>query len=245
MKKTAIGFAALALVAMATAPAFATVLMSEGFAYSNGNLVPNGGWATHSGTGTDIQVTAGRAVGDMANGPDDNKTFTAQSGTAKTYYCLEVMIPNPGGAPRTNYFAHLKDTGTSNFAGRLGIVAGTTSGFRFALGSTSFTAPVSWGSDLAFDTSYRVVVSYNAATGTSEMWVNPANELSTNVSQAGGTTGFLVSAFAFRESNTAGTGLLWKFSADNLGVGSSFDDACFQITPTRPSTWGQVKSHYR
>ena len=243
MKKTAIGFAALALVAMATAPAFATVLMSEGFAYSNGNLVPNGGWATHSGTGTDVQVSAGRAVGNMANAPDDNRTITAQSATAKTYYCMEVMIPTPAAAVVTNYFAHLKDTGTSNFAGRLGIVAGTTSGFRFALGSTAFTTPVSWGSDLAFNTSYRVVVSYNAATGGAEMWINPANELSTKVTQAGGTTGFLISAFAFRQSSTGGTA--WGFSADNLGVGSSFDDACFQITPTRPSTWGQVKSHYR
>lgn len=242
MRKTATTFVAMALIAMAATPSFATVLMSEGFAYSNGNLVPNGGWANHSGTGTDIQVTAGRAVGDMASAPDDNKSFTAQTASAKTYYCLEVVIPSIVGAPRLNYFAHLKDTGTINFAGRLG-VAPSGSTFTFALGSTAFTTPTNWGTALSYDTNYRVVVSYNASTGTSEMWVNPANELSTKVTSTG-TAGFLISAFAMRESNT-GTGTLWKFSVDNVGVGNTFDEACSQFTPAKSPTWGQVKVIYR
>ena len=37
----------------------------------------------------------------------------------------------------------------------------------------------------------------------------------------------------------------WGFSVDNLGVGSTFDDACAIPTPTRPATWGQVKGLYR
>ena len=56
MRKTAIMLLALGLAAAAAAPAFAVSLMTESFTYPNGNLVPNGGWATHSGTGTDIQV---------------------------------------------------------------------------------------------------------------------------------------------------------------------------------------------
>jgi hypothetical protein len=242
MRKTATTFVAMALIAMAATPSFAAVLMSEGFAYANGNLVPNGSWATHSGAGTDIQIAAGRAVGDMASAPDDNKTFTAQSATAKTYYCLEVVIPSIVGAPRLNYFAHLKDTGTINFAGRLGVSA-SGSTFTFAVGSTAFTTPTLWGTALSYDTNYRVVVSYNASTGTSEMWVNPANELSTKVTSTG-TAGTLVSAFALRESNT-GTGTLWKFSVDNVGVGNTFDEACSQYTPAKSPTWGQVKVIYR
>jgi hypothetical protein len=242
MRKTAIGFVSMALIAMATAPAFSAVLMSEGFSYANGNLVPNGGWATHSGTGTDIQVASGRAVVDMNSAPDDNKTFAAQGATGKTYYCLEVLIPAITGSPRLNYFAHLKDTGTVNFAGRLGVAPSGT-GFTFAVGSTAFTTPTSWTSQLAYGTSYRVVISYDAATGTSEMWVNPANELSPKVTSTG-TPGTNVSAFALRESNT-GTGTLWKASVDNVGVGTTFNDACTQITPTQSDTWGRLKMRYR
>jgi hypothetical protein len=32
---------------------------------------------------------------------------------------------------------------------------------------------------------------------------------------------------------------------DNLGVGTMFDDACFQVTPTKGSTWGQLKVRYK
>jgi hypothetical protein len=242
MRKIAIGFAALTLVVAAAIPASAAVLLSEGFPYADGDLVPNGGWAIHSGAGTDIKMISGRAVVDMNNAPDDNRSFAAQSATAKTYYCLEVMVPAIVGSPRLNYFAHLKDTGTSNFAGRLGLSpSGNT--FTFAVGSTAFTTPTLWGTALAYDTNYRVVVAYDAATGTSQMWVNPANELSTNVSSTGA-AGTLISSFALRQSNT-GTGTLWKASVDNVGVGNTFDEACSQITPTNTSTWGRVKVLYR
>lgn len=242
MRKFTIGFAALTLVVAAAIPASAAVLLSEGFPYSDGNLVPNGGWANHSGAGTDIQMIGGRAVVDMAQAPDDNRSFTAQSATAKTYYCLEVMIPAIVGSPRLNYFAHLKDTGTINFAGRLG-VSTSGSSFTFAVGATAFTTPTLWGTALNYDQSYRVVVSYDAATGSSEMWVNPVNELSTKVTSTG-TAGTLISAFALRQSNT-GTGTVWKASVDNVGVGNTFDEACSQITPTNTSTWGRVKVLYR
>jgi hypothetical protein len=227
---------------MATAPSYSAVLMSEGFAYANGNLVPNGGWANHSGVGTDIQVTAGRAIVDMLQAPDDNKAFAAQGTTGKTYYCLEVLIPAISGAPRLNYFAHLKDTGTINFVGRLGVAPSGT-GFTLAVGASAFTTPTNWTSQLAYDTNYRVVVSYDAATGSSDMWVNPANELSPKVTNAG-TAGTNVSAFALRESST-GTGTAWKASVDNVGVGNTFDEACSQITPTHSDTWGQLKLRYR
>ena len=164
MRRIAIGFMAVALIAMATAPSYSAVLMSEGFAYANGNLVPNGGWANHSGVGTDIQVTAGRAIVDMLQAPDDNKAFAAQGTTGKTYYCLEVLIPAISGAPRLNYFAHLKDTGTINFVGRLGVAPSGT-GFTLAVGASAFTTPTNWTSQLAYDTNYRVVVSYDAAAG--------------------------------------------------------------------------------
>jgi hypothetical protein len=37
----------------------------------------------------------------------------------------------------------------------------------------------------------------------------------------------------------------WNWVVDNLGVGTTFDDACARPTPTTKSTWGKVKSIYR
>src|SRR5262245_14426350 len=100
MRKTAISLFVLGIAAVAfAATASATVLLSEGFSYPNGNLAGNGTWLTHSGAGTDIQVVSGRANGNMANAPDDNASFAAQPTTAPTYACFEVTIPDPGGSP--------------------------------------------------------------------------------------------------------------------------------------------------
>src|SRR5690349_3470245 len=117
-----------ATVMLSASSAFATTLLTEAFSYANGGLVAGSGgnWTTHSGTGTDIQVVSGHAAGDMASAPDDNRTFTAQTATSKTYACFTVNIPSVVGTPSTNYFAHFKDTGTINFAARVFVVPSGT-----------------------------------------------------------------------------------------------------------------------
>jgi len=259
MRKTVIALLALAsTAAFLAAPASATVLLSEGFAYSDGNLVPNGGWATHSGAGgIDIQVVSSRAVGNMNNAPDDNRSFTAQPTTAPTYACFEVTIPNPNGSPHPNYFAHLKDTGTSNLFARVYVVPVGASGFTFGLtfGATSATvAPVPWSaSSLNYDTPYQIVIKYDPASVTATMWVNPASEASPSISHTGTGSGISISSFALRQSASAPTlpsgypagSVWWTYSVDNVGAGTTFNDACYQATPTKGSTWGEIKSIYR
>ena len=120
MRKTTIALLALALaVPFAASTASATVLVSEGFSYANGNLVPNGGWANYSGTGTDVLIQSGRAVGDGNNAPDDHILFPAQPTNSTTYACFEVTIPDPLGAPKPIYFAELKDAGSANLVSRV------------------------------------------------------------------------------------------------------------------------------
>lgn len=229
--------------ALTAAAAFSAVLLTETFTYADGGLVANSGgnWLTHSGSGTDIQVVGGRAVGLMSNAPDDNRSFAAQTATGKTYACFSVNIPTPAGAITTgNYFLHLKDTGTSNFAARLAVVpSGST--FTFGIGATTTTF-TSWTSALSFDTWYVVAISYDAATGMAELWVNPASEASPNVTAGPGTTGFLISSVAMRQSATAS---IFGFEVDDLGVGTTFGDACGQATPTNSTTWGRLKTIYR
>jgi disulfide bond formation protein DsbB len=258
MRKIAIAVLATALVAMATAPAFAAVLMSEGFSYANGNLVPNGGWANFSGAATDVQVVAGRAVGSGPNANDDHRLFAAQPTTSKTYACFEVMIPAVAAAPKPIYFAMLKDAGTSIFVSRVYVLALSSGGWTFGIShtSTSATAGVTpWTAALSYDVSYRVVINYDPVAKSSTLWVNPSNELSSSVTNTLATaTAVAVAGFGLRQSATSATlpaspsyaGTAdWGFSVDNLGVGTTFDDACAQLTPARTTTWGRVKTLYR
>ncbi len=249
---------ALGLAAIAASSAQATVLVSEGFNYANGNLVPNGGWANYSGALTDIQVTSNRAVGFGPNANDDHKLFTAQPTTAKTYACFEVTIPAVAGAPKPIYFAELKDAGAANLVSRIYVLP-ITGGWTFGLSHSSTSATVgvvAWSSTtLLYDTPYQLVINYDPVAKSSTLWVNPANELSPSVSITNSAIAALaVSGFGLRQSNSASTlpsspayvGTAdWGFSVDNLGVGTTFDDACFQVTPSNRSTWGRLKVIYR
>ena len=122
----------LALMALSAAPAFATVLLSDGFTYPNGGLPPNGGWANFSGAGTEVQVLTGRAVVDHNNAPDDQILFPVQSTSTKTYACFDVIVPAGAAQPKAVYFAMLKDGGTSIFAPRVYVV-GLSGGMTFAI----------------------------------------------------------------------------------------------------------------
>ena len=113
------------------------------------------------------------------------------------------------------------------------------------------------GSTLTYGQKYNVVINYDPVNHSSTLWVNPASELSTSVSNTNTLiTALAVSGFGLRESNTAstlpaspaysGTADI-QYSVDNLGVGTTFADACQQYlsTPATRSTWGRVKSIYR
>lgn len=259
MRKTAITLLALGFAAIAAPSAQATVLLSESFSYANGNLVPNGSWANYSGAATDIQVVAGRAVGSGPNANDDHKLFTAQSTTSTTYACFEVMIPAVAGAPKPIYFAALKDGGATILVSRVYVLA-IAGGWTFGISHSSTNATTAgvtpWSATtLAYDTPYQIVIDYNPVAKTSRLWVNPVNEFSPSVTNTNAlATANAVSGFGLRQSASASTlppspsyaGTAdWGFSVDNVGVGTSFDEACFQATPTKGATWGQLKTLYR
>jgi hypothetical protein len=258
MKRTAIVFGIAAL--LCAAPVFATSLLTETFSYSDGDLVAvsGGNWTMHSGSGTDVQVVTGTAVGNPLNSPDDNRTFAPQGAADKTYYVCRVKIPTPAEAMTGwTYFAHFKDTSTFNFSGRLWVLPSGSS-FRFGVSvssvnsSTYLTDIAQWPSDLQFDTWYIIMISYDAGAGLSEMWVNPVNESSTKVTSnttSGTATGFLVSAFAIRQGN-GGSGLPspinWTFVIDSIGIGTTFDDALQAGTvAVQDETWSGIKGLFR
>lgn len=251
MRKTATLLLIAGGALLLAAPAFAVNLLSETFSYANGNLVPNGGWATHSGTGTDIQVVSGAANGNMSNAPDDNRTFTSQPITAKTYVCFKCTIGAPSGTPSTNYFLHLKDATTTNFIAKVFVAPQGTS-FAFGVSVISSTVPVVWPTALNYGQEYYVVLEYDPTAGfagNALLWVNPVTESDTHIT-ATSTSGSnqTVSAVALRQSNsiTPAGSTLWTYTVDDLGVGTTFADACVSgPVPTTNSTWGHIKTLYR
>jgi len=252
----------LALLALSAAPAFATVLLQDSFTYANGDLAANFPWAVYSGTPpTDIQVSAGRILVNENNAPDDHALFAVQSTSTKTYACFDAIVANPGGAPKPVYFFELKDNGASNLVSRV-YVLNVAGGFTFGVSHSTTSTTVGltpWGSTLTYGTKYNVVVNYDPVNKTSTLWVNPANESSTSVSDANAAIAALaVQGVGFRQSTTASTlppaqtslyagAVNATISVDNLGVGTTFTDACllYQSTPAQRSTWGAVKQIYR
>jgi hypothetical protein len=125
-------------------------LFVDTFSYSDGDLVGNGQWAQHSGSGDTMDVLGGKAIVEMRTPnltQDVNHPLGATLSPGETwYYALKVTVtdqrPNTTDQFGTTYFAHFKDTGTFNFRGRLYTTNGTDpTKFRFALSSSSFTNP--------------------------------------------------------------------------------------------------------
>lgn len=264
MRKTAIALLALVLTASV---ASATVFYQETFSYPDGPLGatpvgtvnPTTGWLTHSstlgGSATDIQVVSGKAIGNMANAPDDSRPFGAgfsilTGATDKTYSCMKFKVTNntpgvelPLGAI---YFAHFKDaipTGTT-FTAKLFVQGITAQPTKFNLGISNGPAntPVYWPTSLSTDVEYVIATRFDAATGLANLWVNPASEASATVNGTDtGATGRVLAAYGLRQSTGS-----WSYTIDDLSVGTSFDEVCGGYpTPATPSTWGRLKSIYR
>jgi hypothetical protein len=268
MRKFVIALIALSLVVASTA--FAGNLVNEAFTYADGNLVPNtpglpalGPWANYSGGTGDVLVASGYATGIMnttARANDDQLPFTAQTLLVPTYYCADVYIPCFGStAPLGGYFLGLKDAGTSNFFAKLHVLSqGTTGGWTFGISVTSTSTSVGvtpWTSTLNCDTWYRIVAKYDPVAKSATMWVNPTIESSPSVTDVNAaSTSQAVSTVILRQgaSSTFPTSpgypgtTIWSYRVDNLGVGTTFEQACYNnIVPVNSSTWGQLKSLYR
>lgn len=236
---------ALALCALVVAvPAMAANFWVEPFNYSDGDLtaVSGGNWVTHSGTIADVQVLSGEAVVNQSGGvKDDNRSFPPRTNTDKTYACFRFKLPDVGGTPALGYFAHFKDATTFNYASRVYVAPfGNTFTLGLSVASFSGTPPL-WGTALNYGQWYTVVISYDAANDVSELWVDPVNEGSPKLVVSDATARhFAVEAFALRQFSGN-----WIGYVDDLGVGTSFEDACLQPVPTQTSTWGELKGIYR
>jgi hypothetical protein len=259
MRKIATPFLALGLIAVLSAPAGAVSLMTETFSYPDGNLTNNASWTLFSGsivTSTDIQVSSGTAIGISANTPDDSRGFAAQPTNQKTYYCLNVKLPT-GQTASTGMtaFAFLMDATTTNFFGRAYLIPDGAN-FRFGISPGSCNspcAPVVWPTPLNYGQQYTLTVAYDPVAGSADLWVDAVAETDPKITSSAfsGTqpVNAAVQKFGLREGAppTGYTGTTnWTWQLDNLGVGTTFNDACGNVVvPTISDTWGRVKTIYR
>lgn len=234
-----------ALVAFSSHFSEAAILVEERFSHADGNLVgqvptpgPGNAWESHDDLGgTPVQVSSGAVVlsqGTGSGGREDvNTGFAPQSATDTTYARFDFTLPSGQDLndPKVLdsfglYFAHFySGLPTTGFRGRTGIVQPTNGGdFALAMNASGsrLNEGTTWPGDLSYDTTYRTVVSYDASSGESKLWLDPVDVNSTSIANsAGAATGTLIEGFALRQSNDyVGTQVI-----DNLVVATTFEEA--------------------
>lgn len=226
MKKSLPSLAIVTVLVGSSGAAFGGVLTSDNFNY-NGALTANG-WTAHSGAGNKVIMANGvfaTLQQSGGSGEDINLGF-GPLGAADTVYAafdLMVVTADLSGLDGNGlYLAHFMDAGFA-FRARTGVVqapGGGDFGLAINADNSNLGAGATWASDLTFDTWYRVVISWDAGTGVSELWLNPTLETDPSISHTGSFTGDLMAGFALRQSNdyTGSQGI------DNVIVGTTFGD---------------------
>ena len=196
------------------------LLLAEDFNYPDGPLVGNSTWTHHSGTTTgQVQIASGKAVLSTAftedvNVPLPGGPFATNSGV-QLYASLRVnfsQLPNSAG----DYVAHF-----NNSSGRCRLFVGTNNAgagkFRVGIGNGTNAVSEQLATDLATNTTHRLVLRYNLATGISTVWANPAAETDPGTNATDVAAATALSTFAFREDPGIGT-----FTVDDLRLGLTF-----------------------
>lgn len=226
----------LTLIALASLSADlkAELILSETFNYPNGAIDAAAGspWTGHSGTaGTalvqqkKLEVFSSRA--EDIGAPLSGGPYKPGTGTV-LFASFKLACTNLPSVPGT-YFAHLKDSTSTGFRGR--IFASTTNAapgsFRLSVANGTGENVATFPLDLALKTEYLVVLRYEVDTTASTLWINPVLEGDTRVTANDFLAGPVsVVTFAFRQASGAGSLLV-----DNLKVGTAFNDVAGPNSP--------------
>jgi hypothetical protein len=195
--------AAIAIVVVASAQATAGILASDDFSYADGSLVPNGGWATHSGTPGDLLVSSGAAVVQHGDPSEDaNLSFLdVSSGVLTATFDIMVTDDTEIGSGGTDfeYFAHFFTDGSFNFRSRVDVVAPSSGGdYTLGISSTSSTAEATLPVDFDFGETVAVSIDFDLDTGIGSLTVG-ANTIVGTSSSLDET----LNRFALRQSDSS------------------------------------------
>lgn len=269
MKKIATSLlATAAIAAFAVSAASAAPLFVENFSYATpSGLVGQGGWATHSGAGTNAQTVnagnlsyvgypssgVGASLGPIAtSGEDTNHGFTGiTTGTAYISALINVASSQATG----DYFLHFADGPIANntFRGRLFVKKDASStnyalGIQFGSTLNAVYTPFSYTPG----STHLVVIKYTfnagATNDVASLFVDPTincSEPAATVSTTDATQADATNLdFVCIRQGSAGSAA--SVHIDGLRVADNWIDAtCDPATPTSTSTWGKVKVLYR
>jgi hypothetical protein len=214
----------LAVIGLAIS-ANAGVITFDNFDYPDGALVPNGGWANHSGIVDTLLVSGGQAVVEHGVPSEDaHKSFTPVAGVI--YYGISFSVDDLGHTYTTGtdheYFAHFGTDGF-DFCARLDVVSPTGAGdFSVGIASDDSVADAIWPTDLTYGTTYRAVVKYDQAANQAELWIDALLETDTSIlGDDKVDPGDSVARFSLRQSDSSENETI---RVDGLVVGTSFGD---------------------
>lgn len=271
MKKVATSLLVVAATAAFAIPAsMAAPLFVEDFSYATpSGLAGQGGWAAHSGAGTNPQTVntagglsygtypgsgVGALVGPIAlNGEDCNHTFTGQSSGA---VYAAVMINVASSQTTGDYLFHLFDgaVGGGIFRGRT-FVKKDPASTNYALGIQfgSNGPPTYTGFSYTPGSTHLVVVKYTFNAGLTNdqvsLFVDPAIECAepaatvthSDATQSDATN---LDGVAIRQGTATNSA---SAQLDGIRIALDWGEAVYGDcpTPASKSTWGQVKTIYR
>ena len=197
----------LALLVLASAnPVSANLLISDDFP-TNGTLngqtpAVGGTWTTASGAANQIQVVNNKVVLTDANSEDIQSAFAAVS-AGSVYFGFDLSVADPRTYTGTDfeYFSLFNDRSRGDyFTARADVAAFSASGYRPGIATIATTAETVWGSDLAYNTDYRMVVGYSFTTGFATMWINPTDVSSSSITSTASVIATNIDGFSLRQS---------------------------------------------
>jgi len=207
MKKSLFSIAIATVLVASSGAAFGDVLTFDLFNYV-GPLTDNG-WTAHSGAGNKVIMADGAVATleqSIGSGEDVNRSFDPLGATDKIYAAFDLSV-DPADLNVLDgsglYVVHFK-TDDFVFRGHTGVVQSPGRGdwgLAINADASNLGAGATWPVDLEFDTFYRVVISWDAGSGESELWVNPTVETDPSITHTGARSGDLIEAFALRQSN--------------------------------------------
>ncbi len=215
------------------------IQFADTFPYPDGLITSGSGflWLPHSSADSnDTYVADSKLVLAYTNAMDVSAYYsnfsavTPASGTvlyAKFNVNFSALPRFSGGA----YFAHFRDTGTSNFRGRVYAFTNGAPAGKFRLGVANQTASVSsvYPKDLELNHTYTVVTRIVVANGKSTLWIDPRTEGSDSVTATDVTSGTDLYTYSFRQDS--GVGIL---TVDDLVIGTTFTEAVPYVAPPSP-----------
>jgi hypothetical protein len=235
------------VIGLVPRPASAIIVMEDDISgYANGQLVGQGGWQAHNSADSKaVQVTGGAFRLEQSSGPgeDVNKAWSpSRPATATTYARFNLKMQSGSVIGTTSdYFAHFRPGAldTNNFVTRVHIGPGAD-GSHFTVGLANgigVDVIVIWPVALAVGHTYRIVTSFDATTGASQLWVDPTAEASTSITTGpnAAASGRQLASYAFRQASPSGTTSFQ--SINDIVVGTTFADVTGSVGVPLLSVW--------